>query len=173
MSEMLAIVYPDVDTALKVRERLLALQSDYVIEIVDAVVVSKEPDGEVKLQQAVDLVKQGALSGGLWGGLLGLLFMNPLFGLAIGAAVGAISGKVSDYGIPDDQMRELGQAFQPGTAALFVLVNKLTADKVIPQIAEFGGTVLRSSLSSADDDRLREALKSHGVAAPAEAAAPV
>jgi uncharacterized membrane protein len=167
MPEMLAIVYPDVDTALKVRERLQQLEGEYVIELADAVVVSKDDKGDVKLLQAVDLVKQGAIGGGLWGGLIGLIFMNPLFGLAVGAAVGAISGKISDYGIPDDQMREIGETFQPGTAALFLLVTKLTADKVIPEIASFGGTVLRSSLSHEEDARLRDALKNHGVAAVA------
>ena len=169
MPEMVAIVYPDTETALKVRERLLELQSEYLVDLADAVVVSKNADGEVKLHQAVNLVKQGAISGGVWGGLLGLLFLNPLFGLAVGTAMGAISGSVADYGIPDDQMRDLGQSFQPGTAALFLLFNKLTADKVLPEIAEYGGTVLRSSLSHEEDAKLREALRTHGVTPAASA----
>jgi uncharacterized membrane protein len=47
----------------------------------------------------------------------------------------------------------------PGQAALCVLVRKLTADKVLPAMAEFGGTVLRTSLSTEQEAKLQDALK--------------
>jgi uncharacterized membrane protein len=161
MPEMIAIIYPDAKTAFAVRERVVELQSDYLVELADAVVVTKDADGQVELHQSVNMVTAGAVSGGFWGSLIGLLFFNPILGLAVGAAAGALSGRFTDYGIPDGQMRELAESFAPGTAALFVLVRKFTADKVAAEVGRFGGTVLRTSLSADEERKLREGLQSH------------
>jgi uncharacterized membrane protein len=40
-----------------------------------------------------------------------------------------------------------------------VLVRKVTADKVVPAMAPFGGTVLRTSLTTEQETKLREALR--------------
>ena len=166
MPEMIAIVYPSQETAFEVRERLVQLQSEYLVELADAVVVTKDEAGKVELHQAVNLTAAGAVTGGFWGSLIGLLFLNPLLGLAAGAAAGALSGRLSDYGIPDGQMRELAGTFTPGTAALFVLVRKFTADKVTSDLARYGGTVLRTSLAQDDENKLREALRTQVPFAP-------
>jgi uncharacterized membrane protein len=117
------------------------------------------------------LVQTGALAGGtsgaLWGTLIGLLFLNPLAGMALGAGVGAASGalagKLSDYGIPDDFIKQLGSTIKPNSSALFLLIQKVTADKALPKIKDFKGHVLKTSLSDEREQRLREAL---GDAAP-------
>ena len=172
MPEMIAIVYPSKETAFEVRERLVQLESEYLIELADAVVVTKDETGKVDLHQAVNLTATGAVAGGFWGSLIGLLFLNPLLGLAAGAAAGALSGRFSDYGIPDGQMRELAATFTPGTAALFVLVRKFTADKVTADLARYGGTVLRTSLSQDEENKLRESLRTQIPLAPTPAPAP-
>jgi uncharacterized membrane protein len=104
----------------------------------------------------------GGTSGALWGMLLGLLFFNPLVGMALGAGVGAASGalggKLSDYGINDNFIRELGSTITPNSSALFLLVRKVTADKVLARMSEFKGRVLRTSLPDEQEKRLREAL---------------
>jgi Protein of unknown function (DUF1269) len=78
--------------------------------------------------------------------LIGLIFFVPLFGAAIGAAAGAAGGALSDTGVDDDFMKQLGEELQPGNAALIVLVQKVSADKVLPQI-KVPGTVIQTSLS--------------------------
>jgi uncharacterized membrane protein len=161
MADLIAIIYPDEASATAVRAKLIELQKDYLIELSDVVVVTKDGEGKVKLHQAANLTAASALTGGLWGSLIGLLFLNPLLGLAVGAAAGAVSGSLTDYGIEDDYMRELAESFTPGTAALFVLVKEVTADRVLPAIAPFGGTVLKTSLPQERETALREALKAH------------
>jgi uncharacterized membrane protein len=47
----------------------------------------------------------------------------------------------------------------PGQAALRVIVRKVTADKVLPAMADFGGKVLRTNLSAEQEAKLRNALK--------------
>ena len=102
-----------------------------MIEMEDAVVVTRDTKGAVQLHQAVNLTAVGAVSGAFWGSLIGLLFLNPLLGAAIGAGSGALSGKLADIGINDQFMRDLGATFTPDSAALFVLVRKSTPDKVL------------------------------------------
>ncbi len=103
------------------RQRLLGMQKEYLIELGDAVVAVKRPDGNVKLNQLLQPVKAGAASGMFWGTLIGLLFMNPLAGAAVGAASGALRGKFTDLGINNDFMKEVASTLQSGKAALFLL----------------------------------------------------
>jgi uncharacterized membrane protein len=166
MADLICVGSDDPTTADRALTGLTALQKEYLIELKDACVVVRSADGEVHLHQAVPLVKKGALVGGssgaLWGTLIGLLFLNPLAGLAIGAAAGAASGalagKLSDYGINDNFIRELGSTIKPSSSALFLLVQKVTADKVLARMTEFKGRVLRTSLPEEQEKRLREAL---------------
>jgi uncharacterized membrane protein len=158
MSDLIAVAYPDRATAEQVRGELIRLTREHVIEIEDAVVVTREANGKVKLHQAVNPAGTGAAGGALWGGLIGLIFLAPLLGAAIGAGLGAASGALTDLGIEDNLMRDLGQSLPEGGAALIVLVRQVTADKVIPQISQYGGKVLQSSLSNEAEQQLQEAL---------------
>jgi uncharacterized membrane protein len=166
VADLVCVAFDDPTTADRALTELTALQKEYVIELKDACVVVRAPDGEVHLHQAMPLVRTGAMAGGtsgaLWGTLIGLLFLNPLAGMAIGAAAGAASGalagKLTDFGIPDDFIKELGRTIKPNSSALFLLVQKVTADKVLPRMADFKGRVLKTSLSDEREKRLREAL---------------
>lgn len=166
MADLVCIAFDDPTTADRVLTELTALQKEYLIELADACVVVRPPEGEIQLHQAVPLTKLGAASGGMsgaiWGGLIGLLFLNPLAGMVIGAgagaASGAIAGKYSDYGIPDDFIRELGNKIKPNSSALFLLVKKVVADKVLARVGHHRGEVLQTSLSTEQEERLKTAL---------------
>jgi uncharacterized membrane protein len=123
------------------------------------------------LRQLYNLTAVGAARGGFWGALLGLIFLNPLFGFAIGAAAGAISGALTDVGIDDNFMRQLGETLKPGTAALCVLIRQMTPDKVIDELQKFGGTLIKTNLCHENETKLREALAAaQQSSAPAAAA---
>jgi uncharacterized membrane protein len=87
-----------------------------------------------------------------------LFFLMPWMGLAIGAISGAIAGKFSDIGIDDNFIKEVGQTIEPGQAALFLMVAKITEDKVLPELAKYEPTVLRTNLSTEDEAKLKEAM---------------
>ena len=166
MSDLIVVTYPDVYKAGEVVAVLQRLQRQYLLEMEDAAFVTKEESGKVKLHQTVPLTQLGAASGAVtgtfWGVLIGLLFLNPLLGAVAGAAVGgasgALSGALSDYGIPDDFIKSLGNDLKPGTSAAFVLIRKATTDKVLAEVAKYGGHVLRSSLSNEAEAKLQAAL---------------
>src|SRR6478672_1025077 len=131
MSDLVVIAFPTEAKAEEVRQKLLAMQQEYLIEIGDAVIAVKDSNGQVKLNQLINTTAFGAATGTFWGALIGLIFLMPLAGAALGAASGTLSGYLTDVGIDDKWMKETATAAQPGTAALFVLVRKVTADKVL------------------------------------------
>jgi uncharacterized membrane protein len=158
MSNLVVVAFEEEHRAFELRAELLKLQKEYLIKMEDAVVVTKDPKGEVKLHQAVNLTAAGAVGGGFWGLLIGALFLNPLIGAAVGAGAGALSGKLGDLGIEDKFMKQLGTSFQPGTSALFVLVKEATRDKILERLKGFGGKVLQTSLSKDDEEALQKIL---------------
>ena len=158
MSDLVVIAYPSEAKAEEVRQKLLSLQKDFVIEIADAVIATKSAAGDIKLNQLVNTTATGALSGSFWGLLIGMVFLNPLVGAAIGAAGGALGGALSDFGINDAFMKQIAANIQPGDAALFVLVRKMTEDKVLAAIEGYGGKVLKTSLDGTKEQALKDAL---------------
>ena len=157
MSDLIVVAFDDEATAFELRAALVKLQKEYLIEMEDAVVVTKSADGKVALHQAVNLTATGAVGGGIWGALVGLLFLNPLLGAAVGAGAGAISGKLTDIGINDQVMKDIGATLTNGGAAVCVLVRKVTGDKVLEGLAAFKdkGRVLQTSLSKEQEDKLK------------------
>src|SRR4029077_21236860 len=157
MSNLIVIGFNNEADAFEMRAALAKLQAQYLIEMEDAVVVTRDTKGKVQLHQAVNLTAARAAGGAFWGTLIGLLFLNPLLGAAVGAGSGALSGKLSDIGINDQFMKDLGATLTSGTSALFVLVRKSTPDKVLEGLKAFAGKgrLLQTSLTKDKEDALR------------------
>jgi uncharacterized membrane protein len=161
VSDLIVVSFEDEQTAFALRAELAKLQQEYLIEMDDAVVVTKDDKGKVKLHQAQNLTAAGAVSGGFWGTLIGMIFLNPLLGAAVGAGAGALSGALTDIGISNDMMKSFAESFKPGCSALFVLVRKATGDKVLAGLSEFTGKgkVLQTSLTKDKEDELRKVIE--------------
>jgi uncharacterized membrane protein len=157
MSTLLAVAYPDVDTAEQVRQELILMTKERLVELEDAVVVENQ-GGKIKLYQSMNPTASGAAGGALWGGLIGLIFLAPLLGMAFGAAGGALGGKMTDVGVDDTFVKDLGERLKPGAAALIVLGSSGARDKVIERVSPYGGEILQSSLSTDAEEHLRAAL---------------
>ena len=166
MSELVVIGFDTPHEADRVLTELARLRKEYLIDLEDAVVAIRDPDGDVRIKQSINLVgigaAQGGLSGALWGSLVGLLFLNPLIGFAVGGAIGAgsgaLSGSMVDYGIDDNLIKQIGQTLQPDTSALFLLIRKVQPEKVLSELSGFKGRVIRSSLSPDQEAKLQAAL---------------
>ncbi len=161
MSDLVFIAFESEEKAEEVRQKILDLQQDYLIEVGDAVIATRTESGRVKLNQLLHPTAYGALSGALWGTLFGWLFLMPLAGTAVGAAAGAIGGALTDIGIDDDKMKAAAQALKPGQAGLFLLIRKMTTDKVLADLQGVGGTVISTSFDHAKEEALRAALAPH------------
>lgn len=162
MSNLIVVAYPDEYRAAEVLAALRRLNKEYLVDLEDACYVTKDAGGKIKLHQNTSLTGAGVAWGGMWGMLIGLLFFVPFLGLAIGAGLGALSGKLSDYGIDDKFAKQIATTLQPNTSAIFMLVRRATPDKVIPELSQYGGTVLQTSLPKETEDKLQAALKQGG-----------
>lgn len=167
MSELVVVSYGNKFKAEEVRLDLLKMQRDYLVDLEDAVVAVKDEKGKVKLHQLINLTASGAVSGGFWGTLVGLIFLNPLLGVAVGAGTGAIMGALSDVGINDKFMKELAEGMTDNSSMLFVLIRKMTVDKVLEALKGTGGKVIQTSLSHEDEQRLQKAFSEGAAATPA------
>jgi uncharacterized membrane protein len=163
MSDLVAIAYDNLDTAQQVAANAAEAQKAHVLDLEDMVIVERQADGKVKLHQP-SMAAAGAVSGALWGGLIGLLFFVPFVGMAIGAASGAAAGKMSDYGVDDNFMKQLGSELGEGKAAVVFLVRRVSVDKLLPEI-KIQGKVIQTSLDDETEQRLSDALASAGAAA--------
>ena len=179
MAELIATVFENQDDADHVLNTLQRLQKEHLIDLQDAATVLRTPEGKVTLKQAVNMIGlgagTGAVSGAFWGTLIGLLFLNPLAGLITGAAVGggagALSGALADYGINDEFIKRTGETLKPGTSALFVLVRKAQPEKVLAELKDYHGKIIRSSLSPEQEKKLQDAISRVAAEQPKEATA--
>lgn len=175
MSELVVLGFNTADKADAVLNRLVQLEKEYLVDLEDAVVAVRDAQGKVRLKQSVNLTAAGAtsgvLSGAIWGSLVGLLFLNPLAGMVLGGAVGAgsgaLAGSMTDFGIDDDLIKKLADTIPVNSSALFLLLRKVQAEKVLAEFKGEQATILRTSLSPEQEEKLRKAL-----AADAAAAAP-
>jgi uncharacterized membrane protein len=158
VSDLVVIEFPSEAKAEEVRHKLLEMQKDYLIDLGDAVIAIKQPNGRVKLNQLFHPTAVGATAGTLWGTLIGVIFLMPLLGAALGAASGAIGGALTDVGINDQFMKDVAASLDAGNAALFLLIRKMTTDKVLEDLKGVGGKVLRTSFDHTKEDSLRAAL---------------
>jgi uncharacterized membrane protein len=171
MSDLVIVAFADEATAFEMRAELVRLQKEYLIEMEDVVIVTRNAGGDVTLHQAVNLTASGAMGGTFWGALVGLLFLNPIVGAALGAGAGALAGRATDIGINDDFLRDVGASLDKGGSAVCVLIRKMTTDKVAERIAKFRskGRVVQTSFSKDQEAKLRAILETtHPMGTPAD-----
>jgi uncharacterized membrane protein len=173
MSDLVVLDFDGVGTADDVLTKLRNMQQEHLIDLEDACVVVHTEAGKLQVKQAMNLAGFGAASGAtsgiLVGALVGLLLLNPLAGMAVGglagAGFGALSGSLADYGINDDFIKSLGKTIPKGSSALFLLIRRSTPDKVLPEIEPFKPRVLKTSLSTQQENALKAALTATAAAA--------
>jgi len=166
MSDLVVLALDTEIGAEEMRDEMVRLQKEHLITLSDAAVVVRQQDGHVKVKQAVSLVGVGAMGGAFWGLLIGILFWMPWLGMIIGVASGALAGRFSDVGVDDEFIEQVGSTVQPGNSALFLLVEKVTTDKVITDLMKFKNVkVLKTSLSQEQEDKLKAAFAAPDVKA--------
>ena len=161
MATLVAIGYPDQGTAEQARETVQQLESELIIQAEQVAAISRDAEGKyhVHTTHGGASAGGGAWWGGFWGFLFGLLFFIPFFGLAIGAGMGALFGHFGEKGIDRAFQQQVRDYLQPGTSALFMVIDKATPDKAIAALEQYGGTVIKTSLSDEDTKKLQDALQ--------------
>jgi uncharacterized membrane protein len=160
MADLIAIGYPDETTAFAAADEARRLAADLIIQPDAIAVIARDKDGSYHVTTSHHPMTRGATWGLFWGFLFGLLFFIPVFGMAVGAGLGALMGKVAKTSIDQQFQDQVRGMVQPGTSALFLMLEKVTPDKAVEAMSKYGGTVLKTSLSKDDEKELQDAL--HG-----------
>jgi|GEM_PF-305512 len=158
MTDMIAVAYPSRDVAQQALSELRTLHTEHTVQVADAVLITRDLNGEVTIHGRPHPAASGAIGGALWGGIIGLLLLQPLLGAAIGAAAGGAAGATVEDDDRTQFIKSLGERLAPGHAAVIAVIGEATADKALPRIARYGGEVLHTSLSRQDEDEIRAAL---------------
>jgi uncharacterized membrane protein len=163
MSTLIAIIFKHNEAgAENALRELRNLESESLIDLDDAVIVHRNKNGQIKLTQSVNLTSRGIEKGTMfWGLLPGLIFTGPMGWLApgsIGADFGTLPGSAWDYGINDSFIEGLSKEVEPCCSALFILIRKMSEDKVLQALEGAGGIILQTSLSKEAEERLQSAL---------------
>ena len=161
MATLVAIGYPDQGTAEEARHTVEGLEGDLIIQAEQVAAISRDLEGKyhVHTTHGGASAGGGAVWGGFWGLLFGLLFFVPFAGWAVGAGLGALFGHLSKKGIDQEFQQQVRDYLKPGTSALFMVIDKVTPDKAIAALEQYGGTVIKTSLSDEDTQKLQEALQ--------------
>jgi len=171
----------DMFRAATLLNKLIAMEDDWVVDLRDGVAAYRDYSGRLRVDQSYGMTTtEGAAWGALWGSLIGALLAVPFTlgasaavaggavaaGLFGGGAIGATSGALDaqwwkeDFGISPQFVTEVGNLIEPGDSAIFVLVRSANPDFVAEQFRGYGGTVLRTSLTKAQSDKVQALLDS-------------
>jgi uncharacterized membrane protein len=161
MATLVAIGYPDQGTAEQARQTVQELEADLIIQADQVAAISRDLEGKYHVHTSHGGASAGAGAwwGGFWGFLFGLLFFIPFAGLALGAGMGALFGHFGEKGIDKAFQQQVRDYLKPGTSALFMVIEQATPDKAIAALQQYGGTVIKTSLSEEDTKRLQEAIQ--------------
>jgi uncharacterized membrane protein len=161
MATLVAIGYPDQGTAEQARDTVHQLEADLIIQADQVAAISRDSEGKyhVHTTHGGGTTAGGAIWGGFWGLLFGLLFFIPFAGWAMGAGLGALFGHMGEKGIDKAFQEQVRGYLKPGTSALFMVIEKATPDKAIAALEQYGGTVIKTSLSDEDTKKLQDALR--------------
>jgi uncharacterized membrane protein len=161
VATLVAIGYPDQVTAEQARATVQQLESELIIQADQVASISRDEEGKyhVHTTHGGASTGAGAVWGGFWGLLFGLLFFIPFAGWAVGAGLGALFGHLGEKGIDKAFQEQVRDQLKPGTSALFLVVEQVTPDKATAALQQYGGTVIKTSLSEEDTKRLQEALQ--------------
>jgi len=165
MADLIAIGYEDEEAAGQAEREVERLGDELLIQPDALAVIVRDGDGVYRVQTNHHVVGADTSWGMLWELLFGALFFVPVLGMAVGAGLSALMGKVERIGTDREFEEQVRDMLQPGTSALFLIVEEVAPDKAVEALSQFGGTVLKSSVSRDAEAELQDHL--HGAPAAA------
>ncbi|HEU4712346.1 MAG TPA: DUF1269 domain-containing protein [Pyrinomonadaceae bacterium] len=147
-----------------------------VFDLDQAITVSWEDRGNFIVQQSVNLSREeGSRWARLWGAFIKTTLFQP-FTERMSMAAAKVAGReplpangdslapltrdwwVSDVGIPDNFVRDVGALVQPGESAIITSAEKFEPQLAARILRECGGSLIYTSLSTDQVSKVRREL---------------
>jgi uncharacterized membrane protein len=161
MSDLIVIGYDNPQTARQAYEEVQRLQQDFIVDLRGLAIVDVDAAGHTHVDTPKRIIGQSAVGGALFGLLIGVLFFVPGMVL-LGGAIGVLMGTLNKSGIDSEFRDQVGHLVEPGHSAVVIMATKITEDKFASAMQKFGGTILKTSMSDADEKELAEELAGKG-----------
>ncbi|MBG1263195.1 DUF1269 domain-containing protein [Nostoc commune] len=145
MSELVVVSFDDKYKADEVLLELLKLEQENLADLKDAVVITKNAAGKIRVKPYHDLVEPGDLSNELWGGIISAVFFHRALTIKQGVFDGSF-------------LTEVEESLQPNSSSLFVIISNANPEKIIAEFNRFGGKLIRTSFSQDKVENLQKTL---------------
>ncbi len=130
---------------------LKELQNNDFIELLDAVVVTKDHNNKVEVRQPLEVGPgKGAAFGALTGAVVGLLGGpgGAIVGFAAGALTGGATGAALAADLPKADIKALAlDELEPGDSALAVYIDEVWVDQIEQAAVDFDAAIHRQILA--------------------------
>ena len=147
MSELIALAFNEKHKADEVMLSLLELEEAHLIDLEDAVVITKNSVGKIRLKPYYDLLAASkGLSSRFWGQLINMLLQDEY------------NSDLAKIGIDRPFVEQIEANMLPDTSAIFIFVNRADPDLVTKTLGKFKGTILQTTLSKKQRTELEAAL---------------
>lgn len=148
--ELVVAAFNDEDGASQALKELKEAKKEKLIGITDAAVIQRRADNKVHIHETGDMSGgRGAVIGGIVGAAIGLVAPPAiLVAGGVGAAIGGLAARLRDSGFPDDRLRELGEALQPGTSALVAVIELKWVEEVERELESFGARLVTEAIKA-------------------------
>ena len=175
VSELVVFVFRDQYRAPEVLNELRRRDWPWVRDLDDAVAVTLNENGQTRVHISIDLSKCEAPGWArMWSSLLGNTLFLPLTEVMVEAADGMrysprnANGQ-GDAGVeqdgqtkwwrdsldlPSDFKRDVAALIGPSGSAIFMLLRAATVPVALKQLCNYGNTILHTSLSAEQDDKM-------------------
>ena len=182
MSELVAFVFRDQFRAPEVLNELRRREWAWVRDLDEAVTVTLNEQGKARVQLSVDpLTCQGGGWARLWGSLLSATLFQPMTEVMVAATTGLVltpNGRhrrtpENNYSLESEWWckslasssnfkRDVAALMAPNGSAIFMLFRSQNAATVLKQLRNYGDTLVHTTLSTEQDEKLQEMLATCG-----------
>src|SRR5262250_2136796 len=147
----------------------------HLFDLDQAITVSWEDRQNFIVQQSINLSREeGSRWARLWGAFIKATLFQPFTERLSAAAAKVISRElrhdgepaaltrdwwVSDVGIPDDFVRDVGALVQPGESAIITLADRFDPKLALDVLGDSGGSLVYTSLSLEQVDKVKRELE--------------
>jgi uncharacterized membrane protein len=157
--ELMVWVYDQKDLAKQALEKIQELRKQYAMDILNATVLEKEQNGNIRVHEQKKVKSKGRVALGIaLGGLAGLLIgpVALVAGAIAGGAAARRSAKKIEVGFSEEKLKKLNECLALGGSALVLVVEHRWFNTLQVGLAENGGQLIYERLANVTFDNLKD-----------------
>ena len=146
---VLLAAFDEENGASQALEHLKALHKEEKLVLKDAAVLRRDEENKLHIKETADMSgKKGAVIGAIAGGVLSLLAGPLVLVGAAGALIGGLGAHLSDSGISNDRLAEMGKMVRASDSVLVVTMPLDYLEAVRKELLAQGADAISTELTA-------------------------